>query len=104
MKENVKPSSRSNADPGHEKVQGHGCPRVRIKTPRGCIHWLASVQAEHEGGANGRSVATLRSVKGSVFKLKNITAGYTRVKASDRHVGVVCRVVFIRHLINSFFK
>ena len=27
-------------------------------------------EAEHEGGGNGRSVATLRSVKGSVFKLK----------------------------------
>ena len=103
MKENVKPSSRSNADPGHEKVQGHGCPRVRRRAVAAFIGY-ASVQAEHEGGGNGRSVATLRSVKGSVFKLKNITAGYTRVKASGRHVGVVCCVVFIRLLINSLFK
>ena len=76
-----------------------------MRDARGCSSLVTlRFEAEHEGGGNGRSVATLRSVKGSVFKLKNITAGYTRVKASDRHVGVVCCVVFIRHLVNSLFK
>ena len=78
---------------------------MRITALRGCCSLVTlRFEAEHEGGGNGRSVATVRSVKGSVFKLKNITAGYTGVKASDLHVGVVCRIVFIRLLINSLFK
>ena len=76
-----------------------------VRDARGCSSLVTfRFEAEHEGGGNGRSVATVRSVKGSVFKLKNITAGYTGVKASDLHVGVVCCVVFIRLLINSLFK
>ena len=84
---------------------GARLPAGAHKAPRGCSSVVTLwFKAEHEGGGNGRSVATVRSVKGSVFKLKNITAGYTGVKASDLHVCVVCCVVFIRLLINSLFK
>ena len=71
---------------------------MRATALRGCSSLVTlRFEAEYEGGGNGRSVATLRTVMGSVFKLKNITAGYTRVKTSGRQ-SALCVALFYKAL------
>ncbi len=71
MKENVKASSRSNADPGYDTVWAR-LPAGAYQDARvATVHWLRfGLRLWMKVGETGRCATTLRFVKGSVSKFK----------------------------------